>query len=251
MSDLNDYFILLPPALLLARGDSFIKKSLISIFVGIALVGSIFFMGKAPSTSDGMEMIVPLIYVPGYFSVLAAACLIFGIFSIIIPKFEAREKNKRRIQEFKGEWIVVILIIILSGILMRNEYMKILLPLKEPLNVPEYKIREAGGTKKYYTVLYANGFGYHFDQKPTNEQIENLYRERTKLLPKTPALEKQYERHMFYGIDKDIKQLVIYRKKIGQKVLLLGYPVYILIMLLVYEIGILKRKIYLHHYKQP
>ena len=51
--------------------------------------------------------------------------------------------------------------------------------------------------------------------KPTREQVEKLYLERTELIPKTSAL--KYEKHKFYGVYTDIGRLEIYRRIVNRK----------------------------------
>lgn len=228
--------ILILPTLLLARGDSFFLKARISGIAGISFMGSLFFVGN-PNGGDGMEILLPMFLAPAYLFIVAVVCLICGVFANLVMKYEIIQKNRKRIQTFKGEWVFIVFIIILGGILTKHEDFKVFLPLRKPLNVPKYEIIEMGKTKKYFTVLYENGFGYHSDKKPTVEEIEDLYKERVELVPKTPALLKQYKGSYFYGIDKDISLLTIYSERIGRVILLLGYPVYLFTMFLFYIVN--------------
>jgi len=163
---------------------------------------------------------------------------VVGIFSKLLPDFRVRELNRQRIQHFRGEWIIIAIIFTAGAWLIQDRYVEFHLPLTTKLDLPKYAVKKVEGktydgvSKRYFTVLFDNGFGYHYDEEPTDEQIKELYFNRTELLTKTPAL--KYEKHLFYGVYTDIRRIQIYRAKIGRLLLGWGYPFYLAMMFVMY-----------------
>ncbi|MDD4203380.1 MAG: hypothetical protein PHQ52_07930 [Candidatus Omnitrophica bacterium] len=232
LSDFFHTWIFVLPILLLSRSDSFFKRAAIMGACVLVPLFSIPFVGLPPSSGDGMEIMINMFYGPGICIFFAFLCFLFGIVSKLIPQFKSRDRNIERIRNFKGEWIIIIFIITIGMFLMKEEYFPLHKTLNKPLSVPKYEIHETGKTKKVYVALFENGFGYNFDKNPTEEQVENIYKERIELSSRTPAV--KYEKHIFYGVYTDIGRIQIYRKKIGRFILLFGYPIYILIMFVFY-----------------